>query len=89
MRHAAYHPHQHLKLEEMVGNYGRTSVLELAMFFFENASALQKIVFDPRNQILERRPTGFDEAKRVEAARCCAKLQLTAKTPQTVQLVIL
>ncbi|KAA8534056.1 hypothetical protein F0562_031573 [Nyssa sinensis] len=89
MRKAAGCPHQYLKLVEMVGYYGRISDVELAMYFIENAIALQKIVIDPRNQILERTPVGVDEINREEAARSHAKQQLEAKKPPGVQLVIL
>lgn len=90
IRRAAKCPHQHLKLVEIVGYYGRTSDDEIAMYFIENAVALQKIVIDPRHQILERTPTRNDKIKWEEAAaRNAAKKQLEAKRPPGVELVIL
>ncbi|XP_011076712.1 F-box/FBD/LRR-repeat protein At5g53840 isoform X2 [Sesamum indicum] len=89
VRQAAKCAHEFLKLVEIVGDYGRTSDIELAMYFIENAIALQKIVIDPRNQILERSPVGTDQIKKEESARRRAKQQLEAKKPPGVQLIIL
>lgn len=88
IRQAAKHTHKYLKLVEIVGYYGRTSDDEIAMYFFENATSLQKIIIDPRNQILERSPARSDQIKKEEAARKRAKLQLEPKKPPRVQLVI-
>ncbi|KAL3521223.1 hypothetical protein ACH5RR_019372 [Cinchona calisaya] len=90
IRPAAKCPHQYHKLVEIFGYYGRTSDDELAMYFIENAIALQKVVIDPRCQILERSPIRNDQIKREEAAaRNAAKKQLEAKRPSGVELVIL
>ncbi|KAL4575003.1 hypothetical protein LXL04_021843 [Taraxacum kok-saghyz] len=89
IRHAPNHPHQHLEVVEIVGYYGRTSDLELAVYFIENASSLQKIMIDPRYQILERTPIGNEQLKKEKAARSCAKKQLEPITPHGVELVIL
>ena len=89
IRHAAKHPHQHLEVVEVVGYYGRTSDVELAVYFIDNAIALQKILIDPRYQVLERIPIGNDQLKKEKAARACAKKQLEPRTPRGVQLVIL
>ncbi|XP_024989590.1 putative F-box/LRR-repeat protein At4g15060 isoform X2 [Cynara cardunculus var. scolymus] len=89
IRHAAKHPHQHLEVVEVVGYYGRTSDVELAVYFIDNAIALQKILIDPRYQVLERIPIGNDQLKKEKAARSCAKKQLEPRTPRGVQLVIL
>ncbi|KAL3630591.1 hypothetical protein CASFOL_023575 [Castilleja foliolosa] len=78
-----------LKLVEIVGYYGRTSDAELVMYFIENAVSLQKIVIDPRNQILERLPARIEQIKKEESARKHAMQQLVPKTPSGVQLVIL
>ncbi|KAK6135829.1 hypothetical protein DH2020_030437 [Rehmannia glutinosa] len=79
---AAKCSHQFLKLVEIVGYYGRTSDAELVLYFIENAVALQKIIIDPRNQILERSPIGIDQIKKEESARRRAKKQLEAKNLQ-------
>lgn len=90
IRHAAKCPHQCLKLVEIVGYYGRTSDDEFVMYLIKNAVALQKIVIDPRHQILERNPIRTEQIKKEEAAaRMSAKKQLEAKMPPGVQLVIL
>ncbi|KAH6802306.1 hypothetical protein C2S51_033752 [Perilla frutescens var. frutescens] len=89
MRQADKCAHENLKLVEIVGYYGRTSDAELAMYFIENAVALQKIVIDPRNQILERSPVGIAQIKREESARRRARKLLESKKPPGVQLMIL
>ncbi|KAJ0901263.1 putative FBD domain-containing protein [Helianthus annuus] len=89
IRQVAKHPHKHLQLVEIVGYYGRTSDVELDVYFIENASSLQKIIIDPRSQVLERTPIGNDQLKKEKAARSCAKKQLEPRTPQGVDLVIL
>ncbi|KAI3817824.1 hypothetical protein L1987_11622 [Smallanthus sonchifolius] len=89
IRQVAKHPHKHLQLVEIVGYYGRTSDVELAVYFIENALSLQKIIIDPRYQVLERTPIGNEQMKKEKAARSCAKKQLEPRTPQGVELVIL
>lgn len=89
IRHAAKHPHQYLEVVEIVGYYGRTSDVELAVYFIDNAVLLHKILIDPRYQVLERTPIGNDQLKKEKAARSCAKKQLEPRTPQGVELVIL
>ncbi|XP_071689880.1 F-box/FBD/LRR-repeat protein At5g53840-like [Rutidosis leptorrhynchoides] len=89
IRHAAKHPHQHLEMVEIVGYFGRTSDLELVVYFIENAIALKKLVIDPRYQVLERTPIGNDQLKNEKAARSCAKKQLEPRRPKGVDLVIL
>lgn len=74
---------------EIAGYYGRTSDAELAMYFIENAVSLQKIVIDPRNQILDRTPVRIAQMKKEESARKRAKQQLEPKKPPGVQLIIL
>lgn len=89
IRQAPKCTHKFLRLVEFVGYYGRTSDAELAVYFFENAVALRKIVIDPRNQILERSPLRIDQIRKEESARKRAKQQLEAKKPPGVELVIL
>lgn len=89
MRQATKCAHEHLKMVEIVGYYGRTSDAELAMYFIENAVALEKIVIDPRNQILERLPAGIAQIKKEEAARRHAMKQLDSRKPPGLQLLIL
>lgn len=89
LRQAAKCVHAYLRLVEIVGYYGRTSDAEVAMYFIENAVALQKIVIDPRNQILERSQVGVAQIRKEEFARRHARKQLESKKPPGVQLVIL
>ncbi|KAL7146847.1 hypothetical protein ABFS83_06G069100 [Erythranthe nasuta] len=89
IKQAAKCRHETLKLVELVGYFGRTSDVELAMYFIENAVALQKIIVDPRNQILERSPLRIEQIRKEEFARKRAKHQLESKKPPGVQLVIL
>ncbi|EYU19994.1 hypothetical protein MIMGU_mgv11b014216mg [Erythranthe guttata] len=89
IKQAAKCRHETLKLVELVGYFGRTSDVELAMYFIENAVALQKIIVDPRNQILERSPLRIEQIRKEEFARKRAKHQLGSKKPPGVQLIIL
>ncbi|KAL3834830.1 hypothetical protein ACJIZ3_009566 [Penstemon smallii] len=89
IREAAKYTHRFLKLVEIVGYYGRTSDAEIAMYFFENAVALEKIIIDPRYQVMVRPPVGVDQTMKEENARRRAKQQLEAIKPPGVQLVIL
>lgn len=41
-------PHQHLKVVELVGFVGKPIDLELVQYLYENAIALEEIVFDTR-----------------------------------------
>lgn len=87
IRHVANHPHEHLKMFEMEGNYGRISDLELVVYVIDNAVALKKIVIDPRFQL----PNSISNKKKLlkteKSARSSAKLQV--ESPQGVELVIL
>ncbi|KAK6135841.1 hypothetical protein DH2020_030407 [Rehmannia glutinosa] len=80
---AAKCSHQFLKLVEIVGYYGRTSDAELVLYFIENAVALQKIIIDPRNQILERSPIGIDQIKKEESAQNVPRSSLKPKTSRS------
>ena len=73
----------------MAGYYGGTSNFELAMYFIENAVALEKIVIDPRSQALgEHHWTEFDTLYE-HAGRTSAHQQLEGKVPSKVKLIIL
>ncbi|KAI3757849.1 hypothetical protein L6452_05392 [Arctium lappa] len=91
VRHAAEHPHEHLKLLEFVGYYGRVSDLELALYVINNASALEKIFIDPRGYTRRGTTTVEASLKAEEAARSFAKRQLEISMPHSrgVELVIL
>nr|GMD59113.1 putative FBD-associated F-box protein At5g56700 [Ipomoea batatas] len=71
--------HESLKVVEICGYFGRPSDAEIAMYFIQNAPALQKLVIDPRNQILKHssRPVEVEET-----ARRYAHQQLTLRVPQ-------
>lgn len=81
-------PLHHLKEVRLYGYYGRTSELELVMYFLENAIVLEKIIIDPKpyNFHIKWEPK---ESKRVRIAREYAKLQLESEVPSHIELVIL
>ncbi|GKE81222.1 F-box domain containing protein, partial [Tanacetum coccineum] len=89
VKHAASHPHEHLKIFKIEGYYGRISDLELAVYAIDNAVALKIIVINPRctafmaNSKVEKSP------KRMKAARSSAERQLRPIVPQGLKLVIL
>ncbi|CAL5322710.1 unnamed protein product [Camellia sinensis] len=88
MGKAAQSPHQHLKLVEIIGYFGRSSDDELVMYFFENAVALQKIVIDPHTEVLKQNLSVMGQNKWEENARIRAR-KLESKKPQDVEFVIL
>lgn len=81
--------HQYLKVVELSGYCGRSSDLELATYFLEDAIALEQIVIDPHDQFFWRCPKANDEIEKEEAARSLALQQLVGKVPAGVKLVIL
>ncbi|KAI3783516.1 hypothetical protein L1987_42600 [Smallanthus sonchifolius] len=90
VRHvAAPHLHEHLKVLEIIGYYGRISDLELAVYVIDNAVALQKIVIDPICHACDGDVTAQDFFKGVKAARSSARRQLTPTLPPGVHLAIL
>lgn len=80
--------YQHLELLEIVGYYGRISDLELVVYVIENAVALKKIVINP---VCHGPYDDFaeEDLEREEAARSCARHQLTSILPPGVELAIL
>ncbi|KAH7857906.1 hypothetical protein Vadar_017793 [Vaccinium darrowii] len=82
-------PHRFLKEVKLGGYFGRKSDLELALFFFQNAVALEKMVIDPRSQDWDRYDTDKYDTKRQRIGRSRAKQQLEAIAPAGVNLVIL
>ncbi|KAI8548894.1 hypothetical protein RHMOL_Rhmol07G0309500 [Rhododendron molle] len=81
--------HKYLKVVEMAGYYGGTSDFALAMYFIENAVALDKVVIDPCCQyshwIRSPESTKCDEL----AGRSRACRQFQGKVPMGVELVLL
>ncbi|KAI7741284.1 hypothetical protein M8C21_021612 [Ambrosia artemisiifolia] len=88
-RVASAHVHEHLKLLEIIGYYGRISDLELAVYAIDHAAALKKIVIDPCCHASGGDFTREDFAKKQQAARSSAKRQLTPLLPPGVDLAIL
>uniref|UniRef100_A0A7N2MF80 FBD domain-containing protein n=1 Tax=Quercus lobata TaxID=97700 RepID=A0A7N2MF80_QUELO len=82
-------PHKYLKVLEIYGYAGRTCEFEFVMYFIRNAVALEKILIDPRDQIVKRTPFASANLKIERTARRLAKSQLEARVPPSIQLVIL
>lgn len=83
-------PHEHLKVVEFGGYYGRRCDFELVMYFFENAVCLEKMVINPRNQDEDLKRDLYDIFKEeTDAARSLAHQQLKGKEPSGVELTIL
>ncbi|XVF08789.1 hypothetical protein REPUB_Repub07fG0033200 [Reevesia pubescens] len=78
-------PHQHLKVVELAGYYGRTTDLEFALYFIQNAVTLERMIISPRVAGCESEE---DEIKQEEDAKHRAEQQLKGKVPLTVDLVI-
>ncbi|CAI9302660.1 unnamed protein product [Lactuca saligna] len=90
IRRGATRPHEHLKLVEIHGYYGRGSDLELVAYFIDNAVALKEILIDSRCQARKGTPTSVRFSNMNEkAARHSAKRQIQSITPRGVKLVIL
>ncbi|PWA80837.1 F-box domain, FBD domain, Leucine-rich repeat domain, L domain-like protein [Artemisia annua] len=88
VKHAAPHRHEHLKLLEIGGYFGRISDLELAVYVMDNA-ALRKIIIDPVCAAFGGNLIAEDFLKREQAARCSAERELRPILPRGVELVIL
>ncbi|KAL3514095.1 hypothetical protein ACH5RR_026812 [Cinchona calisaya] len=54
---------KHLREIELAGYYGRTSDVELLMYFIENAVALEKIIINPRSQVKSQLPLPIRRTK--------------------------
>ncbi|XP_059458438.1 uncharacterized protein LOC132188042 [Corylus avellana] len=86
-------PHYYLKVVEIGGYYGGSSAFELAMYFIENATKLEKIIIDPQYQFRWHETLGIVETKekqeQEQTGRCRARRQLEAKVPHRIKLEIL
>ncbi|CAI9106877.1 OLC1v1006117C1 [Oldenlandia corymbosa var. corymbosa] len=83
-------PHEHLKVVEFWGHYGRRLDVEILDYFVKNSVALEKVVVDPRDRgYLDNRPRGdyFDEEDPV--FKNSVKQGLRAFLPDHVELVFL
>lgn len=90
VRHAASHPHTHLKIFQFMGYYGRNRDLELVLYVINNAVGLKRILIDPRDQNPKNYThIGRDASKIEEAGRSSAKRKLKSISPPGVELVIL
>ncbi|KAG5562600.1 hypothetical protein RHGRI_005357 [Rhododendron griersonianum] len=78
--------HRCLKEVRLGGYYGRKSDLEVAIFFLENAVALEKMIINPRDESPFLPDYAFS---RQRAARSRPKQQLDRIVPEGVKLVIL
>lgn len=77
-----------LKVIELRGYCGRTSDVELLMYFVENAAALEKIVIDPRSQLPAHLKYKLHSHVR-KAAITSALEEAKQLVPKHVELVIL
>ncbi|OMO72625.1 hypothetical protein CCACVL1_17700 [Corchorus capsularis] len=85
--------HQHLKVVELAGYYGRVSDAEFAMYFIQNAVALERMIIIPKSTYqalpeIDTEVVDKKEIKREEKARRLAKQQLEGNVPPTIDLVI-
>ncbi|KAE7997110.1 hypothetical protein FH972_001772 [Carpinus fangiana] len=85
-------PHYHLKVVEIGGYYCGSSDFELAMYFIDNATILEKIIIDPRYQCkwysISRIETK-EEQELEQTRRRRARRQLESKVPPRINLEIL
>ncbi|PWA60318.1 FBD domain, Leucine-rich repeat domain, L domain-like protein [Artemisia annua] len=87
---ATRHPHQHLKLLQFLGYYGRISDFELAAYIIKNAVSLKKVVIDPCCQAwMESQICDEFFIKQERIARSCIQRQLVPIMPRGVDLVLL
>ncbi|CDP01034.1 unnamed protein product [Coffea canephora] len=77
-----------LEAIELRGYCGRTSDVELLMYFVENAAALEKIVIDPRSQLADHLKYNLHGHVR-KAAITSALEEVKQLVPKHVELVIL
>ncbi|KAK2663904.1 hypothetical protein Ddye_002478 [Dipteronia dyeriana] len=80
-------PLEHLKVVEFIGFVGRPIDLELAFYFLENASMLEKMIVNPTCPFLMGSYFEFENSESKQAARKRVK-QLKKRVPRGVQLVV-
>ncbi|XP_006354007.1 F-box/LRR-repeat protein At3g26922-like [Solanum tuberosum] len=81
-------PLRHLKVIRLCGYFGRTCEFELVKYFLENAIVLEKIIIDPRSQIVTP-VLSLSTIEMEQMSRNFAKLQLEGEVPPRIELVIL
>ncbi|OMO82692.1 hypothetical protein COLO4_22884 [Corchorus olitorius] len=74
-------PHQHLKVVELAGYYGRVSDVDFAMYLIKNAVALERMIIIPKATkvslpAINTKTARMEKIKREEKARRLAKEQL-------------
>lgn len=84
----AKHPHQCLKVVELIGFVGCTVDMELALNLINNAASLEKIIIDTRSPDLEEMLWDSREPQQKLAALNSAR-QLETSLPPGVEMVIL
>ncbi|CAH9115434.1 unnamed protein product [Cuscuta epithymum] len=82
-------PHQHLKVFQYLGYYGRCSDMEVVMFILENCVGLQQIIIDPSVPLAYlHAPPDLGELEQDEAGRSYAKQQLEPIIPPHISFAI-
>ncbi|CAH9072555.1 unnamed protein product [Cuscuta europaea] len=82
-------PHQHLKVFQYLGYYGRCSDMEVVMFILENCVGLQQIIIDPAMPLeWLHTPLDPDELEQEEVCRSYAKQQLEPIIPPHITFAI-
>lgn len=84
----AEHPHQCLKVFELIGFIGCAIDMELAMYIINNVVKLEKIIIDTRSPDVEEMLLDYRDHEKNLAAIACAR-QLETRLPLGVELVIL
>lgn len=73
MRRGIKCPREYLKVLEIYDYARRTCEFEFVMYFIRNVVALQKILIDPRDQIVKRTPFASANLKIEQTARRLAE----------------
>ncbi|KAL8039227.1 hypothetical protein ABFX02_10G021200 [Erythranthe guttata] len=83
-------PHEHLKVVNFCGYYGRSSDVEFVRYFIDNCVVLERLIIDPHTVAYTPRvPISPDIVAEEIVAMDCAKRQLESQVPAHIEWVIL